>query len=91
MGKLMNKLMLSCEDATFLITIKPFRKLSLIERIQLRMHLLACVYCDRFDKQNTAIDHGMNELLKSGNSHSKGLSQEKKNTIESAIKQSIDN
>ena len=89
MGKFMNKLMLSCEDATFLITIKPFRKLSLVERIQLRMHLLACIYCDRFNKQNIAIDHGMNELLKHGNSHSKGLSQEKKDTIQDTIKQSI--
>lgn len=90
MGILMNKLMLSCEDATLLVSIKAFRKLKMMERIQLRLHLLACVYCKRFDKQNHLIDHGINELLKNGHSHLECMPTEKKEALQRAIDQTID-
>ena len=86
----MNMLMLSCEEATFLISVKSFKKLKFKERLQLRMHLLACIYCERFDKQNTAIDHGLNELLKGGHSHSQCMSDEKKESIQRALDQSLE-
>ncbi len=86
----MNFLMLSCEDASLLISIKKYRKLKLRERLQLRMHLLACVYCRRFDEHNSLIDHGVSELLNDGHSHSKRLPEEKKEAIQRAVDQSID-
>ncbi len=82
--------MLSCEDATLLVSIKPFRKLKLMERIQLRLHLLACVYCRRFDKQNHLINHGINELLKNGHSHLECMPKEKKEAIQRAVDQSLE-
>ena len=45
MENMMTKLMLSCKDATYLISLKSFRKLKFSEALKLRMHLMACVYC----------------------------------------------
>ena len=78
MGHLMNKLMLSCEDATSLMSIKSFRMLSMKERIKLRMHLWACIYCRRFNVQNEIIDEGIKDLLHPEHNHLHCLSEEKK-------------
>ncbi len=59
MWRLMNKIMLSCEEATALISVKRHRKISIIQQIQLKMHLMVCRYCRRFDVQNNFIDQAM--------------------------------
>lgn len=43
--------MLSCKDASRLISQSLDRRLSLGERISLRMHLLMCDVCKRFSYQ----------------------------------------
>lgn len=50
MNKL-NIIWLSCKQATFLISKKEEGKLSMKERIQLRLHLGMCGFCSRFQKQ----------------------------------------
>jgi len=42
---------LSCEQATFLMSKKEEGKLSLKEKIQLRLHLRICDFCTRFQQQ----------------------------------------
>ena len=41
----------SCRDATRLVSQMQDRPLRLSERIKLRLHLLACVACTRFERQ----------------------------------------
>jgi hypothetical protein len=43
--------MLSCKDATRLLSQAEDRRLSYAERVKLRLHLMACVACSRFSRQ----------------------------------------
>ena len=43
--------MLSCKQASFLITQSLMRKLTFTERISLRVHTLICKICSRFQQQ----------------------------------------
>lgn len=43
--------MLSCKEATELMSQRQDRQLGLMERISLRLHLLMCVGCRHFDEQ----------------------------------------
>ena len=43
--------MVSCKEATRLLSQAEDHRLSHIERIKLRLHLLACVACSHFSRQ----------------------------------------
>jgi len=61
----MNKIMLSCDMATYLITRNEFEKLNYAKRMQLSMHLVACKYCRRFAEQSKYISEQLNKLKNS--------------------------
>ena len=84
---MMNKMMLTCEDATYLMSIKSFRKLNLSEALKFRLHLLACIYCRRFNRQNNIIDQGIKDLLHPEHEHLHRLSKEKKEKLQKTIDQ----
>jgi hypothetical protein len=42
---------MSCRDVTRLVSQMQDRPLALSERIRLRLHLLICVACTRFERQ----------------------------------------
>lgn len=48
---------LSCERATFLMGKKEEGKLTLKEKIQLKLHLRICDFCSRFQKQVRFFTH----------------------------------
>ncbi|VAW30288.1 hypothetical protein MNBD_BACTEROID07-1583 [hydrothermal vent metagenome] len=52
-----DKIMLSCDTATLLITKGEFTRLSCVERMQLRMHLAGCKFCRRFKEQSEFISN----------------------------------
>lgn len=43
--------MLSCKQVSQLVTEADFRRLSWRERLGMRLHLLICVACARFERQ----------------------------------------
>lgn len=43
--------MLNCHDATFLLSQRQERELSLSERTKLRMHVTMCRGCTNFERQ----------------------------------------
>ncbi len=47
----MSKHMLSCEEAAFLISRSYEDKLSFKQRFNLKVHLLSCYLCRRYEKQ----------------------------------------
>jgi hypothetical protein len=59
MKELMYKLLLSCLKATELIEKKLHFKLSVKERIQLKMHKMMCSACSNYEKQSIFIEKGL--------------------------------
>jgi len=66
----MNKIMLSCDTATLLITKGEFTRLSCVEQLQLKMHLAGCKFCRRFKQQSEFISYAVrraDKIPESGN------------------------
>ncbi|MBK8881369.1 MAG: hypothetical protein IPN67_03025 [Bacteroidales bacterium] len=59
MKKLMNKMFLSCLKATELIEKKLLFKLSLSEKIRLKMHKMMCDACTLYEKQTKILHKAM--------------------------------
>lgn len=57
--KSMDKIMLSCDTATLLITKGEFTRLTCVEQVQLKMHLAGCKFCRRFKQQSEFISYAI--------------------------------
>jgi len=55
--------MLSCKDATKLMSQSQDRKLSLMERISLRLHLMMCSGCRNFNEQMAFLRHASRRFV----------------------------
>ena len=64
MKKLMHILFLSCLKATELIEKKFHFKLSIKERLQLKMHKMMCEACTKYEKHSTLLEKGISQSLK---------------------------
>ncbi len=81
----MDAIMLSCEEATYLITKSEMTKVGCIKRMQLKMHLAGCELCRRFKIQSDFIDENLVNLenLKLNNaSPNRELPKEKKEELQ---------
>lgn len=58
----MDKVMLDCDEATYLITKSEVDKIGCVKRIQLEMHLAGCKFCRRFKIQSDLIDQSLKTL-----------------------------
>ena len=73
-------LLLSCKEATFLLSKKEENKLSWLEKIKLRSHLSICSLCRRFEQQTGFI------ILNAKHTHEIAfLSNESKDKMQSAL------
>jgi len=54
---LFKKTVFNCKQATLLSIKKEEGKISIFERVKLFYHLLYCIYCRRFAKQSSIINH----------------------------------
>ena len=57
--------MLNCKQTSQLVSQSLDRRLSLRERIAVRIHLLICKYCKRFSQQLFAMRLGLQRMTKS--------------------------
>ncbi|NOR75285.1 MAG: hypothetical protein GQ525_09005 [Draconibacterium sp.] len=90
MMRLMQIIILSCKQATFYSSIKNFKKINLIRRIQLKLHLLMCDSCHEFDHQSNIIDQSLVNFSKTNQIISeKNLSEEKKSQIKATVNQHL--
>ncbi len=55
-------MMISCDEATYIISKNQHQKLGFIKRIQLKIHLLMCNYCRRYENQIRFITGIINKL-----------------------------
>lgn len=90
MKKLMDKIMLTCKQATFFSSKKNFQKLKFVHRLQLKIHFMACTSCHKFDHQSQIIDKSMVDFYQNTNLQSEEcLSKEKFSRIKSVVNQHI--
>jgi len=82
------KIMISCYDATYLISKKQEEKLTLAEQMKLSLHLMYCKYCKRFAKQTKQITNSIKEMNRKmkKNSVKIKLTEEQKKRIAEAIR-----
>lgn len=82
----MSKKMIACDEATYLISKQKDDKLSFSEWWKLKMHLLTCKVCRKYEKDIEALDG----YFKNYNSHltcsHHKLSDEGKSKIKDSIK-----
>jgi len=90
-GKMMNKLMLSCGEATMLITRSEFEELSSIKQFKLKMHLASCSMCRNFKKQSSIITSQVTELKKEldANKMRVALSDDSKKNLQDLINKNL--
>ena len=84
MKKLMHILFLSCKKATELIEKKLHFKLSVIEKMQLKMHKMMCNACTHYEKQSELIEKGI------ARSKEKDYSQEEVEQLKKMINQKLE-
>ena len=89
MRKLLHKIMLDCNEATRLISIKRFQKLAIRQRIQLSLHLMACRFCNQFSKINDLIDDSMDHVCSTSEIEEHDLSNDKKAEFSSLIEKEL--
>ena len=82
--------MLSCKEVSHLVSESLDRKLSLWQRIQVRVHLLMCRFCSRFRNQTLflrdAARHYLMAVEETETSASTGLSPEARDRIKRSLK-----
>ena len=84
----MSKRMIACDEASFLISLREDRKLNFRKWWQLKMHLLTCHLCRKYERQIVELDHSM-EVYREGCSHescSHQLSSDASSQIAQAVK-----
>ena len=59
---MMHAVMLSCDDATFLISKAQYNSLNFRERIQLKLHLMGCKFCSLFEDQSQVLTDKINDI-----------------------------
>lgn len=69
MKNLMHILFLSCLKATELIEKRFHFKLSLKEKLQLKMHKMMCEACTKYEKHSSILDKGISQTLKNNYSN----------------------
>lgn len=91
MKQLMYKIMLTCKQATFYSSMRSFRKLDFVRRIQLGMHFMACKNCHEFYHNSRTIDEKIVETFQNTSLLSdEELSREKISTFEKSVNQQIE-
>jgi len=65
MKKIMHILFLSCLKATELIEKKFHFKLTIKEKLQLKMHKMMCEACTKYEKHSILIEKGISNIQKS--------------------------
>lgn len=58
----MDKIMLDCEEATYLISKSDMENIGCVKKVQLKMHLMGCSLCRRFKVQSDIIDKSLKTL-----------------------------
>jgi hypothetical protein len=84
----MNHWMFNCKEVTRRVSDSMDRRLPLLERMAIRIHLMMCRYCTRYKKQLAIMRQCLKELAtrEEGPAPDCRLSQDVKNRMKAAIR-----
>lgn len=88
MSAVSNRIMYSCQEATYTVSKSFHKKLTFAEKQKLKMHLAMCKPCREFKTQNETINTGIKKLINSPAMPATfKLSQARKDKIKQAMSQ----
>ena len=79
-----------CHDITLLISESMERPLPLRTRLAMRIHYLACVWCERYNDQLGFLRKALHQSCKDGSEHFRGeMSEEFKSHLKDSLKEEL--
>lgn len=85
--KIKNKLTNSCKVTVELIDKKKFSKLTLLDKVKLKLHKSMCKTCNAYENRSNFLDKAIDKLYNQKQPHNKAkLSEERKSKILEKIK-----
>ena len=85
----LDKITHNCKHATFLIEKKLIGRLTLRERIFLRIHLVGCDLCRRYQAQTAKISQMIRQLFYDATKHDVKLTDEVKKEMQDRIEDEL--
>jgi hypothetical protein len=85
----LKKITHNCRHATYLIEKKLVGRLTLRERIFLRMHLLGCDVCKLYQKQSARINEMIRQLFSGANAAEAKLDEQFKKELQDRIEDEL--
>jgi len=79
--------MISCDQATYIISKNQHEEITFLTNLKLKLHLLMCLYCRRYNKQIKFLDKIINKIKSTPdlNSFQHKLTLEQKERISKSI------
>ncbi|HDO26801.1 MAG TPA: hypothetical protein ENH02_01665 [Bacteroidetes bacterium] len=86
----MEKIMLDCDHATYLVTKRDYESLNCIQKMQLKLHLASCKFCRMFAEQNKIISETINDIKVVDREHLHvHLNEEQKSKLKKTIESDL--
>ena len=85
----LKKIAYNCRKATFLIEKKQIDRLTLREKLELKIHLAGCSVCRTFQQQSIVINKMVRDLLHSAQNREITLDKEFKDELQNRIEEEL--
>ncbi len=75
------KMMINCEQATYLIDKEQYTKVSIKDKFDLNLHLMTCKFCRLYKVESNLINNKLTKVLKFNEEELKLTDEQKKKLI----------
>ena len=79
--------MIDCKEAAYIVDIKAYEPIGFVKKLRLKMHLVICPNCAKYQKDSKAVDH----ILRYVNQHSASLTSEEKELMIKKLQNQLSN
>lgn len=86
----LRKIQYNCRKATYLIEKQQIGRITLGEKLELKIHLAGCSICKTFQRQSIVINHLVRNLFQAANQTDVKLDDEFKTNLQKRIDQKLD-
>lgn len=86
----LKKIAYNCRKATFLIEKKQIGEITLLEKMELKIHLAGCLVCRTFEQQSITINRMVKELFNVSGENKIELDEEFKKDLQDRIEKRLE-